>query len=240
MKRYISGANGILEAMKNGRGLLYVSRNKGRSAELAAAAKRYRITLCRVSDKDISAKLSHGEHRGYLLEIQTKDSETVISQLSDLWEAQSESSMVILLDGISDPQNLGAVLRSSDQFSADAVIIPARRSAGRDADTLSRSSAGAVEWVPLIEVSNINHSIRELKDHGYWVWGADMAGERVDRVDLKGRNAIVLGREGQGLHRLVRENCDALIRIPTSGRIDSLNVATAAGILMYEVRRRQS
>ena len=239
MRNYLTGANGIAEAMRRGRGVLYFSRQSKRAAELMALAEHHGVPCRKVSDQDIARMVPSGIHRGYTLEIDTRDDGRRIRELTDLWVSAGESSLVVVLDGITDPRNLGAVVRASDQFSAEAVVVPKRRAAGQDADTLSRASAGAVEWIPIIEVTNINQSLNEFKDNGYWIWGADMEGEGPHRVNLKGRIVLVMGREGEGMHRLVRERCDGLIRIPATGRIDSLNVATAAGILMYEVRRQQ-
>ncbi|MCG8452835.1 MAG: 23S rRNA (guanosine(2251)-2'-O)-methyltransferase RlmB [Spirochaetales bacterium] len=236
MKTYLSGANGIAEALKKGRGILKVSRRSGRGAELIAMAEKHGVPVRDVDAKELSSL--NPDHRGFLLETRGGASPSVRS-LEELFPRTDDNSLIILLDGVTDPGNLGAVLRSADQFGADAVVVPRRRSAGSDANTLSRSSSGAVEWVPLIDVSNMARALSQLKDQGYWIWGADMEGSPAPQVNLKGRTALVMGREGQGLHRLIREQCDGLIRIPTSGKVDSLNVSTAAGILMYECRRQQ-
>ncbi len=239
MKVYLTGANGVGEALKRGRGILYLSRKTGRGATLAELAQKHGVTLCRVGDDEISRLVSNREHRGYVLEIDGERPSGGIQSPGDLSSVPGDNILVMVLDGITDPRNLGAVMRAADQFGATAVIIPKRRSAGSDADTLSRASAGAVEWVPLLEVSNLSRSIAELKEMGFWIWGADMSGEKAPEVNLKGKTALVMGREGEGLHRLVKESCDGLITIPTGGKLDSLNVATAAGILMYEARRQQ-
>ena len=239
MKSYLTGANGVSEAIKSGRGVLYVSRKTGRAEELAELARRENVAVRRVSDKEL-AVLAGAGHRGFALEVRSTSEPRQVASVGDLVSVSGENSLVLLLDGITDPRNLGAVLRAADQFAADAVVVPRRRSAGRDADSVSRASAGAVEWVACIEVANMARSCEELKEGGFWIWGADMAGEAAPSVDLRGRTALVMGREGEGLHRLVRDRCDGLIRIPTGGRLDSLNVATAAGILMYEVRRQQA
>jgi 23S rRNA (guanosine2251-2'-O)-methyltransferase len=182
----------------------------------------------------------HGsDHRGFALETDSAPPPQGIQCLEDLQSAGTDNSLVIVLDGITDPQNLGSVLRAADQFGADAVVIPKRRSAQGDADSVSRASAGAVEWVPLLEVVNLSRALKSLKEMGYWIWGADMDGQSAPMVNLKGRTVLVMGREGEGLHRLIREDCDGLIKIPTGGRLDSLNVAAAAGILLYESRRQQ-
>ncbi|MDF1569723.1 MAG: 23S rRNA (guanosine(2251)-2'-O)-methyltransferase RlmB [Spirochaetaceae bacterium] len=239
MKTYLTGANGVAEAIKRGRGILYISRKAGRAASLAELAAKHGVTVKNVSSDDILRLIPGIEHRGYALETDSPAGVSRIRSLEDLWPTVGENALVMLLDGITDPRNLGAVMRAADQFGADAVVVPRRRSAGADADTLSRSSAGAVEWVPLIEVTNMARALEEFKKKGFWIWGADMDGEASSKVNLKGKTALVMGREGEGLHQLVKDGCDGLIRIPTGGRLDSLNVATAAGILMYESRRQQ-
>ncbi len=240
MNDCLTGGNGIAEAIKKQKGIFYHSKMSHRVKELIALAKSHGVSCRSVSERDIDVKVGHLDHRGYLLEIRHDEKNSPVHTLAELFaSAKNDSSLVIVLDGITDPGNLGAVIRSAENFSVDAVIVPKRRAAGRDADTLSRSSAGAIEWVSLIEVTNISRTIKELKDNGYWVWGADKNGEPIHRLKFKGRSAFVIGREGRGLHRLVGECCDGLVGIPTSGNIDSLNAATAAGILMYEVRRQQ-
>jgi 23S rRNA (guanosine2251-2'-O)-methyltransferase len=239
MKVYLTGANGIAEAIKKGRGILFLSRKTGRGASLAELAEKHGVAVRRVKDDELSKLVNSSGHRGFVLETDPLTSPGKIRHLEDLRGLEDDNALIMVLDGITDPRNLGAVIRAADQFDAAAVVIPKRRSAGSDADTLSRSSAGAVEWVPLLEVSNLSRALADLKDMGFWIWGADMAGEKAPEVNLKGRNVLVMGREGEGLHRLVKETCDGLIKIPTGGKLDSLNVATAAGILMYELRRQQ-
>jgi len=239
MKVYLTGANGVAEAIKKGRGTLFLSRKTGRGASLAELAEKHGVAVRRVKDDELSKLVNNSGHRGFVLETDPLTSPGKIRYLEDLRGLEDDNALIMVLDGITDPRNLGAVIRAADQFDAAAVVIPKRRSAGSDADTLSRSSAGAVEWVPLLEVSNLSRALADLKDMGFWIWGADMAGEKSSDVNLKGRNVLVMGREGEGLHRLVKETCDGLIKIPTGGKLDSLNVATAAGILMYELRRQQ-
>jgi 23S rRNA (guanosine2251-2'-O)-methyltransferase len=144
----------------------------------------------------------------------------------------------LILDEITDPHNYGAILRSCDQFGVDMVVTRNRRTA-KHADIIATTSAGAAAWVPAAEVANLPRAVDELKEAGFWIYGADAAGEAVYAKDLRGRAALVLGGEGTGISRLLREKCDALVAIPTRGRIDSLNVSVAAGILLYEARRQR-
>ena len=155
-----------------------------------------------------------------------------------LAEISSPSALILLLDEISDPRNLGAILRSADQFRVELVILPTRRAA-RETQAVVQTSAGASLYVPVASVPNLAAGLEAAKEAGFWVYGADLGGRRLDSVSFEGRVALVLGSEGAGLRRLVRERCDALVRIPSGGHVDSLNVSVAAGILMYEIRRQQ-
>jgi 23S rRNA (guanosine2251-2'-O)-methyltransferase len=150
----------------------------------------------------------------------------------------SPTALILLLDEINDPHNLGAILRSADQFGAELVVLPSRRAA-RQTQAVVKSSAGASLYVPVASVASLASALESVKAAGFWVYGADLGGRRLDTVRFEGRVALVLGSEGSGLRRLVRERCDQLVRIPTGGYVDSLNVSVAAGILMHEIRRQQ-
>ncbi|HDQ13329.1 MAG TPA: 23S rRNA (guanosine(2251)-2'-O)-methyltransferase RlmB [Sediminispirochaeta sp.] len=150
---------------------------------------------------------------------------------------KKERATVLLLDGLTDPGNLGAVLRSCDLFDLDLLVLPTRRSAKINGTAL-KASAGAGVYVSYAEVNNLARAIRELKEHDFWVYGADVEGEPVWSVKFPPRVALLLGSEGGGLGRLTSEHCDQMVTIPTGGHIDSLNVSVAAGILLYELRRR--
>ena len=152
--------------------------------------------------------------------------------------AQRPVVLAVVADGVTDPANLGSIARSADQFAADLVVIPRRRAA-RVTDTVLRMSAGAAAHVATVAVANVAAALAQLKSFGCWIYGADLKGEALDEVRFPPRVALVVGAEGGGLHTLVRSRCDHLVRIPTAGQVDSLNVGVAAGILMYEVRRQQ-
>jgi len=239
VKTFLTSANGVAEAIKRGGGTLLISRKSNRASNLERLANEHGVPIRQVTERTLTKLTRNMSHRGYAMETNRKRKNSAIKPLEHIESRISDNSLVILLDGITDPRNLGAVIRVAEQFCALAVIVPKRRSAGENADTLSRTSAGAIEWVPLLEVPNIARTLDELKNMGFWVWGSGAAGTSIREISLVGRIALVMGREGEGLHRLVREKCDGLLRIPVSGRLDSLNVATAAGILLYEVRRQQ-
>jgi 23S rRNA (guanosine2251-2'-O)-methyltransferase len=146
--------------------------------------------------------------------------------------------LVVILDEITDPHNYGAILRSCDQFGVDLVITRNRRIA-KHAEVIARTSAGAVSWVPVAETANLSRAVSALKDAGFWIYGADMAGEPAYTRELRGRLALILGGEGTGISRLLRESCDAMVAVPSEGRLDSLNVSVAAGVLFYEIIRQR-
>ena len=153
--------------------------------------------------------------------------------------AKGEPPLIVVCDELSDPHNLGAVIRTAECAGANGVIIPKRRSAGLTA-VVAKTSAGAVSHVPVARVSNLPALLRQLKDEGVWVFGTDAAGDRLlYEADLKGPAAIVIGSEGSGMGRLVGENCDFLVRIPMRGKLNSLNASAAAAILLYEAVRQR-
>jgi 23S rRNA (guanosine2251-2'-O)-methyltransferase len=144
-----------------------------------------------------------------------------------------------LLDGVEDPHNLGAIIRTANAAGADAVAIPDRRAAGLT-DTVAKAAAGALEYLRVVRVGNLSRALGDLKKRGFWVYGLDERGaEEYDTVEYNVPTAFVLGGEGRGVHQLVRETCDVLVRIPMSGSIPSLNVSVAAGIVLFEWKRRQ-
>jgi 23S rRNA (guanosine2251-2'-O)-methyltransferase len=156
--------------------------------------------------------------------------------LEDLLAAGTPSP-ILLLDGIEDPYNLGAILRNAAYFGAKAEVVPRWRSAGLSG-TVMKASAGALAKVPLVQVANVAQTILELKERNYWIYGADAAGEACSSFSFNPPFALVIGAEGAGLHRLVRERCDALVGAPGTGQMESLNAASASAVLLYEIFRR--
>lgn len=144
----------------------------------------------------------------------------------------------VILDGVEDPHNLGAIIRTAHAAGAASVIIPERRAAGLTG-VVARSAAGALAYLPVVRVTNVNRALDELKQHGYWIYGLDERGDQdYDKVDFVAPSAFVLGAEGRGLHEQVRKRCDFLVRIPLSGGVASLNVSVAAGVMLFEWKRR--
>jgi len=154
-------------------------------------------------------------------------------------DSVGESEMLVVLDGVEDPHNLGAILRTAHAAGAGAVIIPERRAAGVT-DVAAKAAAGALEHLPVVRVTNINRTLEELKKREYWIYGLDERGDHLyDQTDYAARSVLVLGGEGKGLHEQVRKHCDVILRIPMAGRISSLNVSVAAGVVLFEWRRRK-
>jgi 23S rRNA (guanosine2251-2'-O)-methyltransferase len=227
------GIHPVIEALRAGRPLerLLVARGAGghRIQELIDAA-RTAGTPVRFEDRaalDRAAGVK--SHQGVVAFGAEK-------QYAALEEIADQAAMLVVLDGVEDPHNLGAIIRTAHAAGADAVMIGERRAAGLT-ETVAKSAAGALEHLPVVRIGNINQTLRSLKERGYFVYGLDERGEQpFDSVDWPERCVIVLGAEGKGLHELVRKNCDALVRIPMAGKIASLNVSVAAGIVLFAWR----
>lgn len=169
-------------------------------------------------------------HQGVMIEVESFKYES----LDDL----SDEKRLIILDQIEDPHNLGAIIRSAESFGFDGVVIPERRSASVTS-TVYKTSAGAINNIKVYRVKNLTRSIKDLKDKGFWIYGlAGEADSSIDKADLTGKVGLVVGNEGSGISRLVRDNCDMLVNIPMLGRVNSLNASVAAGISMYELLRQ--
>jgi 23S rRNA (guanosine2251-2'-O)-methyltransferase len=154
-------------------------------------------------------------------------------------EAVAESNLLVVLDGVEDPHNLGAIVRTAHAAGAGAVIIPERRAASLT-DVVAKAAAGALEHLPVARVTNVNRTLEDLKQRSYWIYGLDERGsESYDRIDYADKSVLVLGGEGKGLHEQVRKHCDVLVRIPMAGKISSLNVSVAAGIVLFELRKQR-
>lgn len=224
-------------------GTLYVHGGSARTGELRTLAAAGGVSVVEVDGRRLT-RLGGPSARGAVLLASVAvpprlDLDQALKRLNDLSAAAERDSLVILvLDHITDPQNFGAILRSADQFAVDLVLIPGRRAAPFT-DAVLRASAGAAATVPVVEVKNLAQALSTLKDEGFWIYGADMDGAPIDQERLTGKVALVLGSEGAGLSRLVRERCDVIVRIPTGGSIDSLNVSVSAGVFLYEISRQQ-
>jgi 23S rRNA (guanosine2251-2'-O)-methyltransferase len=213
---------------------LLVSGSGPRIKEILALAAALGLEAERVSRPELD-RLAPG-NRGIALEADEssgRDEPDLGTFLLD----PPERSLVMVLDHIEDPQNLGAILRSADAFAADLIVAPRRRSAPLS-DAAVKASAGAAAWAPLVLVPNLAEALRKLKKAGWWIYAADMGGSSLGEADLSARCAMVLGNEGAGVSRLLKDECDFALSIPMAGHVDSLNVSAAAAVLMYEYRRR--
>ena len=236
---FLTGFHAIEEALAaapRGSGRLYISGKGPRIKKIEELAVKRRTPLQRVSAAELD-RITGRENRGIALEIDEKKDGPSLEEFLNGLDDSREDVVILLLDGITDPHNLGAILRSADQFEVDFVCLPERRSAA-ETEVVANSSAGAVHYVPFARVVNLNRTTELLKKHRFWIYGAAMGGTSINATDLRGRVVIVLGSEGQGISSLLAKNCDAEIAIPTRGRIDSLNVSVAAGVILYEIRRQ--
>ena len=241
MEDKIIGRNPVLEAIRSGRSidkiLIKKGKYEGSIVPIIKKAKEAKILIQEV-DKAKLDTISEGEnHQGVIAYVSAYDYVTVKDILLRA-EEKGEPPFVIICDKITDPHNLGAILRTANCVGAHGVIIPKRNSVGVNS-IVAKTSAGAVEYTPVAKVTNIAGTIEDLKKEGMWIVGADMNGEEMYKVDLKGSLGLVIGSEGEGISRLVREKCDFIASIPMNGQINSLNASVAAGVLMYEALRQR-
>ena len=210
------------------------SRNDARARDLAALAERGGVRLMRVPAKRLDGFYGGGRHQGVVARIELKDVATDLDELL----ARAEKPLLLVLDGITDPHNLGACLRVANAAGAHAVIAPKDRAAGIN-PTVSKVASGAAESTPYLMVTNLARTLAEIKEKNVWVVGADERAEKtLYQADLPDSVAWVLGAEGEGMRRLTRESCDLLVRVPMRGAVESLNVSVAAAICLYESVRR--
>lgn len=233
----LSGVNPVLEALRAGRPFerILVARGAGgpRVQEIVDMARRAAVPLRFEQRQALDRLAGSPAHQGVVALGAAK-------LYSELGEVASGTAMLVVLDGIEDPHNLGAIIRTALAAGAGAVVIPERRAAGLT-DVVAKAAAGALEYLPVVRVTNINRALDYLKERGFWIYGLDERGEReYHRTDYASPAAFVLGAEGKGLHQQVRQHCDVLVRIPMDGAISSLNVSVAAGVVLFEWRRRRA
>lgn len=236
------GRNAVIEALRSERGinkiLLAEGDREGSVKEILSLARERGIVVQSVNRSKLEAVAGGLRHQGVLAYV----SPVAYAELEDILkraEEKEEPPFLLLLDELEDPHNLGALLRTADAAGVHGVLIPKRRSVPLNA-TVAKTSAGAVEYVPVARIGNISQTLRELKQRGMWVAGADMDGEQTYyEADLTGPLVLVVGSEGHGMSRLTREHCDFVVRMPMAGRINSLNASVAGSILVYEVMRQR-
>ena len=237
----IEGRNAVIEAFRSGKPIdkLFVldGCQDGPIRTIVREARKH-DTLIQFVEKERLAQLSEtGKHQGVIAHAAAYEYATVDDILKAA-EEKGEDPFIILLDNIEDPHNLGAIIRTANLAGAHGVIIPKRRAVGLTA-TVAKTSAGAINYTPVAKVTNLVKTMEELKEKGLWFVCADMGGESMYKLNLKGPIGLVIGNEGEGVGRLVKENCDFIASIPMKGEIDSLNASVAAGVLAYEIVRQR-
>ena len=237
----IEGRNAVIEAFRAGKTVdkLFVLEHckEGSMNTVLREAKKHDTIINYVKKERLDQMSETGKHQGVIAYIAAFEYATVDDILKKA-EDKGESPFVVILDDIEDPHNLGAIIRTANLAGAHGVIIPKHRAAGLTA-TAVKASAGAVSYTPVAKVTNISKTIEELKDKGLWFVCADMGGTTMYDLDLKGPIGLVVGNEGKGVSRLVKEKCDFIASIPMFGDIDSLNASVATGVLAYEIVRQR-
>lgn len=237
----IEGRNAVLEAFRAGKTIdkLFVldGCQDGPVRSITREARKQDTIIQYVSKERLNQMSETGNHQGVIAYAAAYE----YAEVSDMLEAaekKGEAPFLFLLDGIEDPHNLGAIIRTANLAGAHGVIIPKRRAVGLTA-TVAKTSAGALNYTPVAKVTNLSATIEELKEKGMWFVCADMGGTSMYQLNLKGAIGLVIGNEGEGVSRLVKEKCDMVAAIPMKGEIDSLNASVAAGVLAYEIVRQR-
>ncbi len=238
----IEGRNPVIEALRSGRDIEKILISKGNKEgsikKIMAMAKENRVFIQYVDKNKINQISTSGVHQGVIAYVAAYRYHE-LEEILDAARSKEEDIILIILDEITDPHNLGSIIRTADAVGVHGVIIPKRRSVGLTA-AVAKTSAGAIEYVPVTRVTNLSRTIDYLKEQGIWVVGADMDGEKLHYdSDLAGNIAFIIGSEGKGISRLVKEKCDFLVKLPMKGRVSSLNASVAASILMYEALRQR-
>ncbi len=237
----IEGRNAVLEAFRSGKTIdrLFVldGCQDGPVSTIRREAKKSGCLIKFVPKERLDQMSETGKHQG-VIAVAAAYAYHELSELVEAAKASERPPFFFLLDGIEDPHNLGAIIRTAYQAGAHGVILPKNRAVGLTA-TVARTSAGALNYIPVAKVTNLTTAIEELKKEGLWFVCADMKGESMYKLDLRGPIGLVIGSEGEGVSRLVREHCDMYASIPMFGQLDSLNASVAAGVLAYEIVRQR-
>ena len=235
-KSIIIGRNPVIESLKSGKLIdsIYVNSEAGGSISvICRMAREQGIVIKQVNEQKLNKMANGASHQGVIA--MTACAEYVeIEDILEIAKEKNEPPFIIICDEIEDPHNLGAIIRTAEASGAHGVIIPKRRSASLN-HTVYKTSAGAAAWVPVARVSNLSQAVDTLKENGVWIYGTDSSGEDYRNVTFDGAVGLVIGSEGFGVSRLLKEKCDFLLRLPMVGKITSLNASVAGGIFMYEV-----
>lgn len=237
----IVGRNAVMQALESGRTIDSVTvaegQRGGQAAKIIEICREKKIPVKYADSRKLDKLCGGAAHQGVAAFAAAHDY-AELDDIFNLAQSRGESPFIVICDGLEDPHNLGAILRTAEAAGVHGVIIPKRNSVTLNY-TVAKTSAGAIEYVPVVKVTNIAGTIDTLKDRGVWVFGADMDGTPWTELDFTGSAAIVIGSEGRGLSKLVREKCDFIASLPMKGRINSLNASVAAGILMFEASRQR-
>ncbi|WP_303864817.1 23S rRNA (guanosine(2251)-2'-O)-methyltransferase RlmB [Alkalibaculum bacchi] len=240
--RQIEGKNPIVEALKSDVSIEKIMVAKGRretgAQELFELAKEKKIKIQQVDRKKLDFTSKTGNHQG-IIAIATEYEYAEIEDILESAKVKGESPLVVILDKITDPHNFGAIIRTANACGVHGIIIPKNRSVDISPIAI-KASAGAIEHMPVCKVTNLTQTIKELKEKGFWIAGAEMEGQKYYESDFKGSMAIVIGNEGEGISRLVKDECDFLVSIPMYGEIESLNASVATGILLSEAAKQRN
>lgn len=239
----VEGRNAVLELLNSDRDInkifVQAGEKHGSINKIIAIAKENRVVVTEVEKSKLDFMSKTNNHQG-VIAVVPPFNYCEVEDILDLARQRNEDAFVLILDGIEDPHNLGSIIRTAETAGVHGIIIPKRRSVTVNS-TVSKVSAGAVEHMKIARVNNINETIRKLKEHGLWIIGTDMnTNTYYYNQDLKGDIAIVIGSEGFGISRLVKENCDMLVKIPMKGKITSLNASVSAGIIIYEAVKQRN
>ena len=238
----IEGRNPIIEALKNNRSIEKIMVNKaskeGSIKKILAMAKENKVIIQEVDRHKLDEMSESHAHQG-VMAITSDYRYYDLDEILEIPKERGEDPFFIILDGITDPHNLGSIIRTADAVGAHAVIIPKRRSV-QITPIVAKASAGAVEYLPVCKVTNIVNTIKTLKENGLWIAAVDMDGQTFYQQNLGGPLGLVVGSEGEGISRLVKQNCDFTVSMPMSGNVTSLNASVAGGILLYEVYRQRN
>lgn len=243
MSEQIEGRNPVLEALRAGHPLIKIyilkTETSGPIRTIIDAARHKGVPINSIDSQALDRMAVTRNHQG-VIAVAAEWKYATLDNILQNSNVKNEPPFLVILDGVEDPQNLGSIIRTAEAAGVHGIIIPERRAVGLTA-AVSRASAGAVEYLPVVRVTNLTQTIRELKKAGLWFTGVEMDGKvELHQADLGGPIGLVLGGEGRGISRLVGEECDQIVRLPMWGRVNSLNVSVASGIVFYEVRRKRN
>jgi 23S rRNA (guanosine2251-2'-O)-methyltransferase len=241
-EEFIAGKHSVLEALRSGRTInkIWIAENaqKQLTQPIVAEAKQHGVIIQFADKRKLDQMVEDVQHQGVVAQVAAYDYVSIEDILAHA-QSRNEEPFILILDEIEDPHNLGSIIRTADCTGVHGVIIPKRRSVGLTA-AVSKTSAGAVEYVRVARVTNLAQTIEQLKERGVWVAGADAAAEQpIYKTNLNMPLALVIGNEGKGMGRLIKEKCDFLLKLPMFGHVNSLNASVAASVFMYEVVRQR-